>query len=50
MLVMVVKPWIESKAEGHEYALQKNSASVHKVGVAQAWLYANVAYHWSPDL
>ena len=45
-----VKPWMDMVANGRPYVFQQDSAPAHKARTTQAWLFANVPYHWSPDL
>ena len=46
-----VKSWIDMVADGRPpYVFQQDSAPAHKARTTQAWLFANVPYHWSPDL
>lgn len=50
VLETFVKPWMDEVAAGRQYVFQQDSAPAHKARKTQAWLYANLPYHWSPDL
>ena len=50
LLDKYVKPWMNMVANGRPYIFQQDSAPAHKAMTTQAWLFANVPYHWSPDL
>ena len=50
LLEQHVKPWMDTVANGRPYVFQQDSAPAHKARTTQAWLFANVPYHWSPDL
>ena len=46
----VIKPWMDTIANGRPYVFQQDSAPAHKAKVTQEWLEENVPYHWSPDV
>ena len=45
-----VKPWMGMVATGRPYVFQQDSTPAHKARTTQAWLFANMPFHWSPDL
>ena len=45
-----VKPWMDMVVNGRLHVFQQDSAPAHKARTTQAWLFANVPYHWLPDL
>ena len=49
-LATTVKPWMDRIANGRDYFFQQDSAPAHKARKTQAWCYANLPHHWSPDL
>lgn len=50
VLQTAVKPWMDKTAARRDYVFQQDSAAAHKARKTQAWLHANVPYHWSLDL
>ena len=36
--------------EARPHVFQRDSVPAHKARTTQAWLFANVLYHWSPDI
>ena len=45
-----IKLWMDMMANGRPYIFQQDSAPAHKARTTQALLFANVPYHWLPNL
>lgn len=46
----VVKPWMDTVADGRLYVFQQDSAPIHTAKTTLEWLNENVPYYWSPDV
>jgi inhibitor of nuclear factor kappa-B kinase subunit alpha len=49
-LQTIVKPWIDSVANGRAYVFQQDSASAHKALKTQDWMAENFHDHFTPNL